>query len=76
MPSQKGWAFILVTGILLTLTVPPSGHTPISSRWNYNEHLFPIFRDQCGSCHNDGGIAPMSLLTYQDAFPWTQSIRE
>lgn len=77
MPSQqKAWGFTLITGILLALTVPPSAHTPISSRWNYNEHLFPIFRDQCGSCHNDGGIAPMSLLTYQDAFPWTQSIRE
>lgn len=54
----------------------PSGHTPISSRWNYNEHLFPVFRDQCGRCHIEGGVAPMSLVTYRDAFPWTQSIRE
>ena len=51
-------------------------HTPIASRWNYNEHLFPIFRDNCGSCHRDGGIAPMSLVTYRTAYPWAQSIRE
>jgi hypothetical protein len=51
-------------------------HTPIASRWNYNEHLFPIFRDNCGSCHRDGGIAPMSLVTYRSAYPWAQSIRE
>ena len=51
-------------------------HTPIASRWNYNEHLFPIFRDNCGSCHREGGIAPMSLVTYQSAYPWAQSIRE
>ena len=51
-------------------------HTPIASRWNYNEHLFPIFRDNCGSCHRDGGIAPMSLVSYQSAYPWAQSIRE
>ena len=76
MPSRKVWGFLLAIGVVLTLAISPSGHTPISSRWNYNEHLFPIFHDQCGSCHNDGGIAPMSLLTYQDAFPWTQSIRE
>ena len=51
-------------------------HTPIASRWNYNEHLFPIFRDNCGACHREGGIAPMSLVTYQSAYPWAQSIRE
>ena len=51
-------------------------HTPIASRWNYNEHLFPIFRDNCGSCHREGGIAPMSLVTYESAYPWAQSIRE
>lgn len=51
-------------------------HTPIASRWNYNEHLFPIFRDNCGSCHREGGIAPMSLVTYRSAYPWAQSIRE
>ena len=53
-----------------------SGHTAIASRFTYNEHLFPIFERQCGSCHVEGGVAPMSLLTYQEAFPWTQSIRE
>ena len=51
-------------------------HTPIASRWNYNEHLFPIFRDNCGACHRPGGIAPMSLVSYREAYPWAQSIRE
>jgi len=52
------------------------GHTPIASRFTYNEHIYPIFERQCGSCHVEGGVAPMSLLTYQEAYPWTQSIRE
>ena len=52
------------------------GHTPIASRFTYNEHIFPIFERQCGSCHVEGGIGPMSLLTYREAYPWTQSIRE
>ena len=65
-----------VLALFMVLGGSSSTHTPISSRWNYNEHLFPVFRDQCGTCHNEGGIAPMSLVTYRDAFPWTQSIRE
>src|SRR6185295_9211089 len=31
--------------------------------------------DRCGSCHVTGGIAPMSLMTYEEAFPWAESIR-
>ena len=67
----------LITLIMVvTATSPINTHTPIASRWNYNEHLFPIFRDNCGSCHKTDGIAPMSLVTYQEAYPWAQSIRE
>ena len=62
--------------VLVLLGSGTSGHTAIDSRFNYNEHLFPIFQRQCGSCHVEGGVAPMSLLTYDEAYPWTQSIRE
>ena len=65
-------AFVVVSGQVEETRT----HTPIASRWNYNEHLFPIFRDNCGSCHREGGIAPMSLVSYQSAYPWAQSIRE
>ena len=77
MPRHPGWvlgpAALVVTVLLCSGT---SGHTAIASRFTYNEHLFPIFQQQCGSCHVEGGVAPMSLLTYDEAFPWTQSIRE
>ena len=67
---------LLGLAIVLTGSSPTETHTPIASRWNYNEHLFPIFRDNCGACHREGGIAPMSLVAYNEAFPWAQSIRE
>ncbi len=67
---------LLAVGCLVAGGRTPETHTPIASRWNYNEHLFPIFRDNCGACHRDGGIAPMSLVSYNEAYPWAQSIRE
>ena len=76
MHRHSRWVLATALGFVVMIGEMPSSHTPISSRWNYNEHLFPIFRDQCGACHIDGGAAPMSLVTYRDAFPWTQSIRE
>ncbi len=69
----------LALAVVVILTSAGSvtrGHTPIASRYTYNEELFPIFHDRCGSCHVEGGVAPMSLLTYQEAYPWAQSIRE
>ena len=68
--------WVMGFAILIGIGTEPSGHTPIASRWNYNEHLFPIFRDRCGSCHIEGGVAPMSLVEYKAAFPWAQAIRE
>ena len=50
-------------------------HKPITSPYSYNEDVFPILRDRCGRCHVPGGVAPMSLMTYKDAFPWGESIR-
>jgi hypothetical protein len=35
----------------------------------------PIFRAKCQTCHRPDGGAPMSLLTYEDARPWAQSIK-
>jgi hypothetical protein len=50
-------------------------HKPITSKYTYTEDVFSIFNERCGRCHVAGGVAPMSLLTYKDAFPWAESIR-
>ncbi len=50
-------------------------HKPITSKYTYNDDVFPIVRDRCGRCHVADGIAPMSLVTYKDAYPWAESIR-
>ena len=72
----SGVLVLAAVGAIVLLGSVTRGHTPIASRFNYNEHVFPIFERRCGSCHVEGGIGPMSLLTYREAFPWTQSIRE
>ena len=51
-------------------------HKGITSKYNYNEHVFPILRERCGTCHYTGGPAPMSLVDYLAAVPWAESIRE
>jgi hypothetical protein len=50
-------------------------HKPVTSKYTYSEDVYPIVKEHCGGCHVTGGIAPMSLLTYEDARPWAESIR-
>lgn len=42
----------------------------------YAQDVAPILNQKCASCHRPGEIAPMSLLTYDDARPWAKSIRK
>src|SRR5262249_10114378 len=36
----------------------------------------PIFQAKCQECHQPNSIAPMSLISYQEARPWARSIKE
>ncbi|MCU1384023.1 MAG: hypothetical protein JWL71_2720 [Acidobacteria bacterium] len=65
---------LIVAGIAVAIQ-PGEAHKAITSKYTYNDDVFPILRDRCASCHVAGGVAPMSLMTYDDAFPWAESIR-
>ncbi len=65
----------LALGAALSLHTPGEAHKAITSKYTFNEDMFGLFRDHCGRCHVDGGIAPMSLLTHEDAAPWAESLR-
>ncbi len=59
------------------MVIAPAGdaHEGITSKFTYNAHVYPVFLNRCGRCHIDGGVGPMSLLKYEDAFPWAESLR-
>ncbi|HEX6657994.1 MAG TPA: hypothetical protein VF065_07920 [Ilumatobacter sp.] len=72
---QASTALALSLIVASILVAPGTAHKPITSPFTYNEDVFPILRDRCGSCHVAGGVAPMSLMTYDETVPWGESIR-
>ena len=42
----------------------------------FSKDIAPILQRSCQDCHRTGSIAPMSLLTYDDARPWARSIKD
>jgi hypothetical protein len=60
----------LVTTILAAAPpAPPAVPT-------FTRDVAPILYKNCTTCHRPGEIAPMSLLTYEDARPYAKAIRD
>jgi peroxiredoxin len=47
-----------------------------NGRITYAKHVSRILQNNCQECHRPGQIAPMSLLTFDDALAWSETIRE
>jgi peroxiredoxin len=45
-------------------------------RITYAKHISRILQKNCQECHRPGQIGPMSLLTFDDALAWSDTIRE
>jgi hypothetical protein len=41
----------------------------------FHKDVEPIWQKNCQGCHRPGQVAPMSLLTYQNARPWAKAMK-
>ena len=55
-----------------TVAAAASAEEPVT----FTKHVAPILQQKCQVCHQPNSIAPMSLLTYQDAKDYADQIRE
>ena len=68
-------AAVSASAVLLAASRPGLAHKPITSPYTFNEDVQPILREHCVSCHVDGGVAPMPLMTHAETVPWAESMR-
>jgi len=75
---------VAIVGTVLCLAValfaaleaaPEQGQSETADIPTYTKDVAPIFYRNCTQCHRPAEIAPMSLLTYEDARPWARAIR-
>src|SRR5438046_6530921 len=62
--------------IVAATSIPASAQQQTSAPVTFSKDVAPILQKSCQNCHRPGAIAPMSLLTYEDARPWARSIRQ
>ena len=52
-----------------------SAHDIITTPITYSREIYRIFQARCFACHRPGGAA-FSLMTYSEARPWAEAIKE
>jgi hypothetical protein len=62
----------LVSGLAIAAPADGDPSKPVT----FSKDVAPIFQAKCQECHQPNSIAPMSLITFQDARPWARSIKE
>jgi hypothetical protein len=65
----------LVLGIGVLLSSEPAAQTSKAAAPTFNRDIAPILYRSCAECHRPNQIAPMSLLSYQEARPWARAIK-
>src|SRR4051794_4131516 len=63
----------LVLGISVVLSSAPAAQSKAAP--TYNKDIAPILYHSCVECHRPNQVAPMSLLSYQEARPWARAIK-
>jgi mono/diheme cytochrome c family protein len=60
---------------LLPAATAAAQETAAAAPVTFTKHVAPILQQKCQECHQPGSIAPMSLITYEDARKYARRIR-
>src|SRR5437016_4015317 len=67
---------VLAVVMLFAVAAGVEGSGSGVGKVTFTRDIAPIFYNRCVECHRPGEIAPMSLMTYNEARPWARSIKE
>jgi hypothetical protein len=66
---------LLGTLAALVMSAEPAAAGAAPAAPTFTKDVAPILMRSCVGCHRPGQVAPMSLLTYDEARPWARSIK-
>jgi hypothetical protein len=67
-----GFAGSLALATTLTAAAPAG----VPEAPTFTKDVAPILQRSCQGCHHPDSVAPMSLVTYEDARPWARAIKQ
>jgi len=74
-----GWAIRVGAVVALTAAAglaPRSALRAAPTDVTFTRDIAPILQRSCQNCHHADGVAPMSLVTYEEVRPWARAIKQ
>jgi len=78
-----GWTVTIAVALTMTaavgLAVPfvvTAAQAAVPAAPTFTKDIAPILQRSCENCHRAGGVAAMSLTTYEEARPWARAIKQ
>src|SRR3954468_6627120 len=68
-------AVVVVAGIAIRAQTPQATQAAKTTDVVFTKDIAPILQRSCQECHHPDGVAPMSLVTYEDARPWARAMK-
>src|SRR6266446_5665418 len=66
------WPFIVVAGLVAPAALRAQSST---GDLTFTKDIVPVLQRSCQPCHHPNGVAPMSLVTYEEVRPWARAMR-
>src|SRR5437868_8154666 len=67
-------ALLVTAAVGLTIGVARA-QTGAAGDVTFSKDVAPILQRSCQPCHRPNGVAPMSLVTYEEVRPWARAIK-
>ena len=67
---------VTVLAAAFAVAVPVLASPALAGEPTFSADVAPIFQRACQRCHQETGIGPMSLITYDEVRPWVRQIRD
>ena len=68
---------IAVAALALVMAGPTAARAQqgAAGQVTFAKDIAPILQRSCQNCHRPNGVAPMSLVSYEEVRPWARSIK-
>src|SRR5262247_984514 len=74
--SRTGFLSFLACALLASSMSPRAqAPAPPAAAVTFTKDIAPILQKSCQGCHHADGVAPMSLVTYEEVRPWARSMK-
>ena len=66
----------VVAGVMISAALWADDLPTIKGEVTFTKDIAPILQRSCQNCHRPDGVAPMSLITYEEVRPWARAIKQ